>query len=395
MGRVVKREMTDRGVKNAPPGYHAVGGSLYLQVTDNGCRSWILRTLVQGRRREMGLGSYPDVSLAEARELASGFRKIARRGGDPFLERDKGKVVVPSFQEAARTVYEAHRAGWKNKKHSAQWLSTMEQYVFPAAGEVPVSQIDTHHVMDALSPIWLTKPETARRVRQRIGLVLDWARAKKYRVGDNPCDNIAGVLPKQLDADKHHEALPYKELAGFIGELREASTSESIKLAFEFLILTAARTGEVLQAKWSEIESEDRAWRIPKTRMKAKKEHRVPLSPRCLEILESARKLGGKTHIFPTPGTDAPLSNMALLMLLRRMGKTFTAHGFRSTFRDWAAETTNFSRQLCEVALAHTIKGVEGDYLRGDLFEKRRKLMEAWAAYANRSSAKIVSLRSA
>jgi len=393
MGRTVKRELTDRQVRNAGTGYHAVGNSLYLQVTEGKSKSWILRTLVQGKRREMGLGSYPAVSLAEAKELALTYLKVARKGGDPLQERDKAKVVVPTFEEAARAVHADHKGGWKNPKHRAQWLSTMEQYVFPKFGALPVSQIDTHHVLDALAPIWVTKPETARRVRQRIGLVLDWAKAKKYRTEANPCETISKALPKQPDVEKHHAALHYDDLPGFFTELRDSSASDSIKLAFEFLILTATRTGEVLLAQWSEIDLKKREWRIPGTRMKAKKEHRVPLSPRCIEILESAQKLGGKVYVFPTPDKDVPLSNMALLMLLRRMGKTFTAHGFRSTFRNWAGDKTNFPRQVCEMALAHTVKGVEGDYLRTDLFDKRRKLMEAWASYASPTTAKVVRLR--
>jgi len=244
MGRVAK-ELTDRAVRNLGPGYHAVGKSLYVQVTDNGSRSWILRTLVQGRRREMGLGSYPDVSLAEVREEAAKYRKIARRGGDPFVERDKAKVVVPSFEQAARTVHDEHSPGWRNEKHAAQWLSTLKQYVFPVFGSLPVSQVDTPQVKEALLPIWVKKPETARRVRQRIGLVLDWAKAHRHRTGDNPVETIADILPKQPDSDRHHTALPYADVPQFIAELREASTSEVVKLCFEFLILTAARTGGV------------------------------------------------------------------------------------------------------------------------------------------------------
>jgi integrase len=341
----------------------------------------------------MGLGSYPDVSLAAARERASQYRAIARQGGDPFAERDKSKIVVPSFEEAARKVHAVHKAGWKNAKHAAQWLSTLETYAFPFFGSLPVSQVDTHHVMDALTPIWLTKPETARRTRQRIGLVLDWAKAKKYRSGENPCEHIERVLPEQSDSVKHHEALSYEGLPDLMVELRAASASQAIKLAFELLILTATRTEEVLGATWSEIDLGKRQWVIPEPRMKAGVEHSVPLSPRCIEILEEARKLGGKTYVFPTPGADAPLSDMAMLMLLRRMGKAFTVHGFRSTFRDWAAEKTNSPRQVCEMALAHTVKGVEGDYLHSKLFDKRRKLMEAWASYACPAAAKVVRLR--
>jgi integrase len=391
----VRKDLTDRAVRNLRPGYHAAGRSLYVQVTDKGSRSWILRTLVHGKRREIGLGSYPDVSVVDAHEEAGRLRKLARQGGDPLAERRRSKVVCPTFEEAATALHDEHKHGWRNSKHRAQWISTLKMYAFPVFGTLAVSEIDTHHVMDALSPIWLIKPETARRVRQRIELVLGWAKARKYRFGDNPAAEIADVLPKQPDAEKHHAAMPHKEVPAFVTKVRKASASDVIKLALEFLILTATRTSEVLGATWDEIDLEEATWTVPAERMKAGREHRVPLPDLAIEILQAAKKLGGKIYVFATPGKDAPLSNMALAMRLRRMGYSVTVHGFRSAFRVWCAERTNFPREVCEAALAHTVKGVEGDYQRSDLFDKRRELMRTWATHICPESAKVVKIRAA
>ena len=376
-------------------GRYADGNGLYLVVDRSGAKRWILRTLVQGRRRDIGLGGISLVSLAEARDAAAEMRRIARSGGDPLTERRKARSIVPSFEEAAHKVHEEHSTTWKNEKHAAQWISTLKHYVFPIFGNRPVDQIDTPEVLNALSKIWLTKPETARRVRQRIGTVLDWAKVAGHRTGDNPINGIAKGLPKQPKRKSHHAALPYLELPGFVEELQRAGAAESTRLAFEFLILTATRTSEVLLAEWSEINAEKETWTIPSERMKAGRKFRVPLPSRCMEILSRVKEIsdGGK-YIFPGRNKK-PLSNMVFLMTLRRMGKTCTAHGFRSTFRDWAAERTNFSREVCEMALAHTVSNkVEAAYLRGDIFEKRRELMATWAAFVTSGrSADIVTLR--
>lgn len=336
------------------------------------------------------------VSLAEARESAAELRRIARSGGDPLTERRKARSIVPSFEEAAHQVHEEHSTTWKNEKHAAQWISTLKHYVFPIFGNRPVDQIDTPEVLNALSKIWLTKPETARRVRQRIGTVLDWAKVAGHRTGDNPINGIAKGLPKQPKRKSHHAALPCLELPGFVEELQRAGADESTRLAFEFLILTATRTSEVLLAEWIEIDEEQETWTIPSGRMKAGRKFRVPLPSRCMEILSRAKEIsdGGK-YIFPGRNKK-PLSNMVFLMTLRRMGKTCTAHGFRSTFRDWAAERTNFSREVCEMALAHSVSDkTEAAYLRGDIFEKRRKLMATWAAFVvSDTSTNVVTLRS-
>ncbi|MCH9027048.1 MAG: integrase arm-type DNA-binding domain-containing protein [Proteobacteria bacterium] len=378
------------------PGKYADGNGLYLIVDVSGSKRWELRTVVQRRRRDIGLGGLTLVSLAEAREEAACMRKTARKGGDPLVERRKASAQIPTFKEAAILVHEEHSATWKNKKHAAQWIKTLKEYTFPLFGDRSVDLVDTPDVLNALSKIWLTKPETARRVRQRIGTVLDWAKAAGHRTGDNPINGIVKGLPNQPKKQKHHAALPYSEVNSFIRKLGKADANESTRLAFEFLILTATRTSEVILAKWSEIEAEKETWTIPSERMKAGRKFRVPLSQRCIEILAQAKELSyGGPYIFPGRSEKKPLSTMVFLMMIRRMGKEITAHGFRSSFRDWAAELTNFSREVCEMALAHTVSDkVEAAYLRGDLFDKRRQLMDTWAAFVGSdTSAKILTLR--
>ena len=374
------------------PGRYADGGGLYLEVDPSGAKRWFLRTMVQGRRCHIGLGGLSVVSLAEAREAALAMRKVAKAGGDPLADRRKAKRIVPSFEEASRKVHEEHAPAWKNAKHGQQWINTLRDYAFPIIGSRRVDQIDSADILKVLSPIWLAKPETARRVRQRMKTVLDWCRANHFRSGENPIEGIAKALPKQPRKDGHHAALPYTEVASFITRLRDCNAGEVVKLAFEFTILTAARTGEVLGARWDEIEGE--VWTVPGERMKTGREHRVPLSPRCVEILDRAKSFSdGGNYVFPGQSGGKPLSNMSFLMTLRRMDLKITGHGFRSAFRDWTAEQTNFPRDVCEMALAHTIRDkTEAAYRRGDLFEKRRQLMEAWARYATTDSGKVVEL---
>ena len=384
-GRHPDRVLTAIKVKTlSQPGRYADGNGLYLMVDPSGAKRWVLRTVVQGRRRDLGLGGAQLVSLAEAREKALELRKVARAGGDPVA--DKTRAFVPSFEEAARTARGEHLPAWKNGKHAAQWLNTLAQYAFPIIGGRTVNEIETPEVRKVLSPIWLSKPETARRVKQRIGTIFDWAKAAGYRSGDNPILGVAKGLPRQPERTRHHATLAFKEVPGFVRKLRVSDAGEPTKLAFEFLILTSARTSEVLQARWDEIERQ--VWTIPAARMKAKREHRVPLSPRCLQILRRAKELSdGGPYIFPGTSQGKPLSNMVFLMALRRMGLQITAHGFRSAFRDWAAKSTNFPREVCEAALAHAVRDkTEAAYRRTDLFEKRRKLMNAWADFVSPSS---------
>ena len=382
-----------RGVKDA--GRYADGNGLYLIVDPSGAKRWVLRTVVRGRRRDIGLGGIQVVSLAEAREQAAAMRKIARAGGDPVSERNKARAKVPTFEEAARQVYEERKSTWRNGKHAAQWINTLETYVFPDIGRRSVDHLETPDVLRVLGPIWLTKPETARRVRQRIATVFDWAKASGFRDGENPVAGVAQGLPKQPEKKDHHTAMPLSEIASFLTQLRTSDANEITRLGLEFLILTAARTGEVIGARWDELDLDASIWAVPADRMKAKREHRVPLTDRCVEILDRAREIGcGSDFLFPGRSPKKPLSNMAFLMLLRRMGEAVTAHGFRSTFSDWAAERTHHPREVVEMALAHTVKNkVEAAYRRGDLFEKRRELMRDWTHFVETGgSAEIVKL---
>ncbi|WP_328805080.1 tyrosine-type recombinase/integrase [Stappia albiluteola] len=377
------------------PGRYADGNGLYLVVDPSGAKRWLLRTVVHGRRRDIGLGSLRLISLAQAREQAQEMRHIARSGGDPLVERRKQNQTIPSFEEAALLVHESYRGSWRNQKHRQQWINTLKQHVFPVFGSKRVDQVEPANVLHALSQIWLTKPETARRVKQRIGTILDWAKASGFRDGENPAAGVIKGLPKQPAKQRHHAALPYRQIEGFVKELRSSDVSPTTRLAFEFLILTACRTSEVLKARWDEIDFDAKIWTVPSDRMKGSREHRVPLSDRCLAILREARLLAGDSpYLFPGRSANKPLSNMVFLMVLRRMEREATAHGFRSTFRDWASECTGFPRDVCEMALAHTIPNkAEAAYRRGDLLEKRRELMEAWANFCEAASDNVVPMR--
>jgi len=397
-GRHPERRLTPVRIRSIrTPGRHADGNGLYLVVDPSGARRWVLRTVVSGKRCDLGLGGLSLVALAEAREEARRLRALARKGLDVLAERRAKRRTVLTFEEAAREVHAQHGAAFRNDKHRAQWLASLEADVFPVFGGRRVDQVDTADVLRALTPIWTVKPETARRLRQRIKVVLAWAKASGFRSGDNPVDGLGTVLPKQDSEKKHHAALPYQRVSEFVAAIRASDASESARLAFEFLILTAARTSEVLRATWGEFDLEGKTWTIPADRMKAKREHRVPLAPRAVEILEEAKRLGdGASGSFVFPGRGkAPLSNMVFLMTLRRMERQdITAHGFRSSFRDWASERTNTSGAVCEAALAHTVRDkTEAAYNRSDLFERRRKLMAAWAAFATAKTADVLPLR--
>lgn len=368
------------------PGRYVDGGGLCLVVDASGAQRWVLRIQANGKRRDVGLGGVSVVTLAEARDLAHDIRrKVKNDGADPVAARRANRIGVPTFEALAKTVHQEHAKTWRNGKHHDQWLNTLESYVFPAFGQTPVNRIETGDVLKVLLPIWTEKPETARRVMQRIRTVLDHATAAGHRSGENPCRIAAIGLPKQNKTVQHHAALPYVELPAFLPTLRAASTSDAIKLAIEFLILTAARSGEVRGAVKEEIDLDAALWTIPAERMKAEREHVVPLSPRAIEIVKAASALAPQSAlVFPSARTwNKPLSDMALTMALRRMRPGITAHGFRSTFRDWASETTDFPSEVVEMALAHAIPNrVEAAYRRGNLLEKRRGLMDEWAAYA-------------
>jgi integrase len=387
-------------IKSAKPGRYCDGGGLYLIVDDSGAKRWVLRTLIHGKRHDLGLGSLSLVSLAEAREEANRLRKTARDGGDPLAERrEKKKAVerernIPTFEAAARQVHAEHSKSFRNPRHAAQWITSLETYAFPTIGGQRIDRIDSSDVLKVLSPIWLDIHETADRVKQRMGVVFDWSIASGFRSG-NPIHGITKVLPKHSGAENHFAALPYTEVPGFIHALRkdEADTVGG-RLAFELLILTASRTSEVLKATWNEIDFQGKVWTRPPEHMKAKKEHRVPLTPRCVEIFEAAKELsdGSSDFIFPGDKPGRPLSNMVFHALLRRMAKTgMTPHGFRSSFRDWAEEKTNHSQRTIETALAHVVKDkTEAAYLRTQLFEKRKELMAQWVRFATSTPAKKV-----
>jgi len=383
-------------VKHKGPGRHADGGGLYLYVDDSGARRWILRTVVAERRRDIGLGSATLVSLAEARKLASRYRKLAREGGDPVATRRKERRTVPTFEEAARTVHKEHEPTWSSEKHAWKWLKSLELYAFPTLGAIPVDRIESPDIVTALAPIWLSKHETAMRVRERIGTVLDWAKAKGHRSGENPVRGVGGGkgLPRFAGDVEHHAALPYAELPDFFATLRQQQGLAA--RALELTILCATRTSETLGATWSEIDLDGATWTIAAERMKAGDLHRIPLAPAAVDLLRDLRQKAADDATFVFPGTvrqprdpskkrrDPTLSDMAMTTTLRRMKRgDLTVQGFRSTFRDWCAERTPFPREIAEKALAHKLKSkVEAAYQRGDLFEKRRELMDAWSLFA-------------
>ncbi|MCJ2126677.1 tyrosine-type recombinase/integrase [Methylobacterium sp. J-077] len=374
------------------PGMYGDGGGLWLQVSGKGGKSWVFRYTLKGKSREMGLGPVSTFSLAEARDKALTCRKLTYEGIDPIEVRrgqrqnaavEAAKAIT--FRTCAAGYIESHKAGWRNEKHAAQWTATLETYAYPVFGDLPVQSVDTGLVMQALGPIWATKPETAARVRGRIESVLDWATTNSYRRGENPArwkGHLANLLPKRSKVRKveHHAALPFKQVPAFMA-LVAAQPGTAAKL-MSFTILTAARTGEALGARWCEIDIESGIWTVPAERMKGGAEHRVPLSEPALAILAEMQGIDAE-FVFPGGRRGKPLSNMAMLVLLRRMERTdLTVHGFRSSFRDWASETTHFPSEVVEMALAHAIESkVEAAYRRGDLFEKRRELMMAWAAF--------------
>jgi len=409
MGRLTALKVT-RAV--GKPGMYADGGGLYLQVTKGGA-SWIYRFMLNGRAREMGLGPLVLFGLQEARAKAMDARRLRHQGIDPIEARNAAHMKLwldsaktMTFNQCADAYIKAYRAGWRNAKHATQWQSTLGTYANPIMGMLPVQAIDTALVMKVLeqevrdepngisAPLWTVKSETASRLRGRIEAILDWAKVRGYREGENPArwrGHLDKLLPSRTKVRKvqHHAALPYAEMADFVADLRN---QEGVAArALEFAILTAARTGEVIGARWGEINWAEKVWTIQPSRMKSGKEHRVPLSSRALAILEELESLahGGDgqcaadAFLFPGGKAGRPLSNMSFLMLLRRMGRNHvTAHGFRSTFRDWAAERTSFPGEVAEMALAHTVRSkVEQAYRRGDLFERRRRMMAAWETF--------------
>lgn len=368
-------------------GRHADGNGLYLSISANGGRRWVYLYRRDGRLREKGLGSASTVSLKDARLAAEAVRKQLREGIDPIDSKVK-PVTSKTFSECAEAFIASNEKAWKNAKHRDQWKNTLKTYAEPHIGKLPIDRISVDDVLKAIEPIWTTKTETASRVRGRIEAVLDWAAARGYRDSDNPArwrGHLDKVLPptRKVAKVRHHPALPYKDIPAFMADLRQRDSISA--RALEFTILTAARTGEVTGAKWDEIDDNNKVWTVPADRMKAGVEHHVPLSDRALAILKDIPRDGDFIFVGMKPSEG--LSNMSMLALLKRMDRSdLTTHGFRSTFRDWAAETTEFPNELVEMALAHTIRNkAEAAYRRGNMLERRRALMNAWAIYCEAS----------
>lgn len=366
------------------PGRLGDGDGLFLIVQPSGSKSWMVRVQKNGNRRDFGLGSAAKVSLAKARERAREVRAWMEMGLDPLFERRKAQGI-PTFREAAAKVLAAHRKTWRNEKHEQQWLNTLEAYVFPHIGNVAVSEITGPMIRNVLAEIWLAKPETARRVRQRIGTVLDWAYASGYRETEAPMRAITKGLPRQPKKGGHFAAMPYAKVPTFITRLRERESFS--RLALEFAIFTAARSGEVRGATWEEFDIEAKLWIIPKDRMKAHREHVIPLTTPAIRIIERCAQLRIRDCplVFPGARGNKTLSDMTLTKLLKEMKEPYTAHGFRSAFRDWASEETDHPGDVAEAALAHAVKDkTEAAYRRGNLLEKRRTLMDDWAKWCGK-----------
>jgi integrase len=395
--RMLQRLSAVKVAKLREAGRYSDGGGLYLQVSSFGTKAWTFRYQINGRPRLMGLGALHTVTLAEARDTARECRKLIRTGIDPIeVKREKRLQAAlegargVTFKDAAERYIEAHKASWRNPVHAAQWPATLSAYAYPVIGHLSVAAIDTGLVSKVLSPIWSEKPETASRVRGRIEAVLDYASVHGYRQGENPArwrGHLDKILPKRSKVRKvqHHRALPYAELGAFMVDLRK---QEGIApRALEFTILTCARTGEAIRAKWPEIDVSKKLWTVPGARMKGGRDHRVPLSDAAVALLKALPHEKGSDWVFIGGKSGKPLSNMAMLELMRGMGIAAVPHGFRSTFRDWAAEQTNYPHELAEMALAHVVSDkVEAAYRRGDMFEKRRRLASAWAAYCGTAS---------
>ena len=377
-------KLTPLKVQKAGPGKFGDGNGLILVVSPKRTKKWILRIQVHGTRRDIGLGSARDVSLADAREAAAEMRDTIRRGEDPISTRRK-RQHTPTFREAAKMVFEENRPAWKNKKHAQQWRQTLDVHVHPTFGDVSVDQISGPMIRDVLAPIWLTVPTTARRIRQRIGAVLDFAYAKGWRETEAPTRSVVRGLPKQPKRHRHHPALPWNMVPGFIEAMHaEARSSETPRLCMEYLILTAARSDEVRSATWSEINIGRTTWTIPASRMKTDRAHRVPLSARAIEILQIMQHRSNDPNelVFEGRIPGQPLAPFTLGRLASLAEAPATPHGFRSSFRDWCAEATSTPREVAEACLAHVVRNaVEAAYARTDHLERRRAVMDAWASF--------------
>lgn len=381
--------------KLSEPGMYGDGGTLYLRVTPGGTKCWVQRVTILGKRCDIGLGGWPLVSLAEARETAFQNRRTIRSSGDPLAEKRKRHLKAPTFREAAEATFEANAPRIRTAKETRAWMAHLERHAFPILGNMRVDRIAREDVLRVLTPIWSTKPETARKLRQRIRATLKWAQAQGHIEVNAAGEAIDGALPTMPAVKAHLRALPYTEAADALATVEASRASLAAKLAFWFVVLTACRSGEVRGAAWNEINLQAKDWRIPANRTKSGLEHRVPLSDDAMAVLQRALPLRDDSDlIFPSPARRGrPLSDMALTKLLRDTGLAgrATVHGFRSTFRDWCAETGK-PRELAEAALAHAVPGVEGAYFRSDLFVRRRQLMDDWARYLNDPSSTVLHL---
>lgn len=368
------------------------GHGLFLRVNANGSKQWVQRITIRGKRSELGLGNPALVSLSDAREHALSNRKLAQSGGDPIQAKREHESVF-SFEEAARQVYEMRKPTWSNPKHAKQFISTLETYVFPFIGKIRISEISTNDILKVLNPIWLTKHETATRVRQRMGVVIAWAIAKGWRQ-DNPADAILAALPKSTQKVQHFKSLDYRKVSECINSIKTSNAGISTKLGLEFLILTATRSSETRLANWSDFDLKNGIWTIPANKIKGRKTHRIPISKRMLEILMDAKNVENDSgFVFPGYKKGRPLSDATFSKLVKKLGYDADIHGFRTSFRVWAQEQTNFDNRTQETALSHSIKDkAEAAYARSDLFEKRRLLMEAWAIYLELKTAEVVKL---
>jgi integrase len=388
------------------PGMYGDGDGLWLQVKHADAKSWLFRYRLNGKSHYLGLGSASAITLKRARELAAEPRRLCAEGTDPLDAKRERRAAAAAeaakavtFQQCAEAYTRAHESSWRNIVHRAQWQSTLQTYVFPIIGNLPVQAIDTPLVLKVLQPIWNSKPETASRVRGRIESILDAAKAREFRTGENPArwrGHLENLLPspREVRQVQHHAALPYREAPAFMAELRKHPSISA--RALEFTVLTAARTSEAISVRWNEIDLKLNVWTIPATRTKNKKEHKVPLAPRVIEILRELGALRSTEFAFPGNRDGKAFSNAAMSKMMSLMGRPETVHGFRSTFRDWAAEQTSFPNEVVEMALAHTISSkVEAAYRRGDLFEKRARLMTAWSEYCLQipTTAEVVPIR--
>lgn len=405
----IAKELSALDIKRLnKPGRHAVGyiSGLLIDVKESGAKSWMLRTIIGNRRCSIGLGPYPEISLSEARNKARSYKEDVRQGIDPLERKRRIKAGLArlngrmTFIEVARLCHEKKLSEFRNVKHGKDWISSIERYAYPVIGRTPVDEIELHHILKILEPIWTDKTETATRLRQRLEQILSFATVCNYRSGDNPArwiGHLESILPKpgKIKKVQHFKALPWQDISAFVADLRIREGMGARCL--EWIILTACRSGEARLAVWDEIDFENRTWTIPHERMKTGKEHKVPLVDDALKLLDALPRFQGSNYIF-TAARGGPLSDMSISAVCRRMKVDAVPHGFRSTFRDWCAENTNFPREVAEMALAHGIGNqVEAAYRRGDLFEKRRRLMDAWEKFINQvqTNATVTPIRGA